>query len=82
MSLIGPRPHELKEIKQYQKHHRKVLAIKAGMTGLAQASGSSDLPFEEEIKLDTYYVEDWSLLMDIKIFFKTLMILLKDRSAC
>jgi len=40
------------------------------------------LPFEEEIKLDTYYVENWSLLMDLKIFLKTWVILLKDRSAC
>ncbi len=82
MSLIGPRPHQPDEIVQYRKHHKKVLAIKAGMTGFAQVSGSSDLPFEEEIKLDTYYVENWSLLMDLKIFLKTWVILLKDRSAC
>jgi lipopolysaccharide/colanic/teichoic acid biosynthesis glycosyltransferase len=82
MSLIGPRPHQPDEIIQYQKHHKKVLAIKAGMTGFAQVSGSSDLPFEEEIKLDTYYVENWSLLMDLKIFLKTWVVLLRDRSAC
>jgi len=82
MSLIGPRPHQPDEITKYKKHHRKVLAIKSGATGFAQVSGSSNLPFEEEIKLDTYYVENWSLLMDLKIFFKTLLILFKDRSAC
>ncbi len=82
MSLIGPRPHQPDEIAQYQKHHKKVLAIKAGMTGFAQVSGSSDLLFEEEIKLDTYYVENWSLLMDLKIFLKTWVVLLRDRSAC
>jgi len=82
ISLIGPRPHQPDEIAEYQKHHKKVLAIKSGMTGFAQASGSSDLVFEEEIKLDTYYVENWSLLMDFKIFLKTLVILFKDRSAC
>jgi exopolysaccharide biosynthesis polyprenyl glycosylphosphotransferase len=82
MSLIGPRPHQPDEIAQYQKHHKKVLAVKAGMTGFAQISGSSDLPFEEEIKLDTYYVENWSLLKDLKIFLKTWVVLLKDRSAC
>ncbi len=82
MSLVGPRPHQPDEIEKYQQHHRKVLAIKAGMTGFAQASGSSDLPFEEEIKLDTYYVENWSLLLDLKIFLKTWLILFKDRSAC
>jgi exopolysaccharide biosynthesis polyprenyl glycosylphosphotransferase len=82
ISLIGPRPHQPDEIAQYQKHHKKVLAIKSGMTGFAQVSGSSELPFEEEIKLDTYYVENWSLLMDLKIFLKTLLILFRDRSAC
>ncbi|PIV10467.1 MAG: hypothetical protein COS49_00335 [Candidatus Portnoybacteria bacterium CG03_land_8_20_14_0_80_41_10] len=82
MSLIGPRPHQPDEIAQYQKHHKKVLAVKAGMTGFAQVSGSSDLPFEEEVKLDTHYVENWSLLTDLKIFLKTWVILLKDRSAC
>ena len=82
MSLIGPRPHQPDEIARYRKHHKKVLAIKSGMTGFAQAGGSSDLSFEEEIKLDTYYVENWSSLMDLKIFLKTLMNLFRDRSAC
>jgi exopolysaccharide biosynthesis polyprenyl glycosylphosphotransferase len=82
MSLIGPRPHQPDEVARYEKHHKKVLAIKPGMTGLAQVSGSSDLPFEEEVKLDTYYIENWSLLMDLKIFLKTLVILWRDRSAC
>ncbi len=81
MSLIGPRPHQPDEIVQYQKHHKKVLAIKSGMTGFAQISGSSDLSFEEEIKLDTYYVENWSILMDLKIFLRTWLILLRDKSA-
>lgn len=81
MSLIGPRPHLPKEVAQYQKHHRKVLAIKAGMTGLAQLAGSSDLSFEEEVRLDTYYVENWSLLKDIEILLKTpFIIIFKDRS--
>lgn len=82
MSLVGPRPHQPDEIANYQKHHKKALVIKPGMTGLAQASGSSELPFEEEVKLDTYYIENWSLLMDLKIFLKTLVILFRDRSAC
>lgn len=82
MSLVGPRPHQPDEITRYKKHHKKVLAIKSGLTGLAQASGSSELSFEEEVKLDTYYIENWSLLMDLKIFLKTLVILFKDKSAC
>lgn len=82
MSLVGPRPHEPEEVSRYEKHHKKLLMLKAGMTGMAQVSGSSDLSFEEEVKLDTYYIENWSLLLDVKILFKTLTVLFKDRSAC
>ena len=81
MSLVGPRPHEPEEVAQYEKHHKKLLVVRAGMTGMAQISGSSDLPFEEEVKLDTYYIENWSLLLDIKILLRTFMVLLFDRSA-
>ena len=82
MSLVGPRPHEPEEVAKYEKHHKKLLTIKSGMTGMAQVSGSSDLSFEEEVKLDTYYIENWSPALDIKILLKTLVILFKDRSAC
>jgi len=82
MSLIGPRPHQPDEIAKYEKHHKKVLLIKPGMTGLAQISGSSDLPFEEEVKLDSYYIENWSPKRDIYILLKTFIILFTDRSAC
>jgi exopolysaccharide biosynthesis polyprenyl glycosylphosphotransferase len=82
MSLVGPRPHQPDEIEKYEKHHKKVLLIKPGMTGMAQISGSSNLPFEEEVKLDTYYIENWTLLKDIYILLKTVIILFKDRSAC
>lgn len=82
MSLVGPRPHEPQEVAKYQKHHRKLLAIKPGMTGFAQISGSSDLDFEKETKLDTYYIENWSFGMDLQILAKTFLILFTDRSAC
>jgi exopolysaccharide biosynthesis polyprenyl glycosylphosphotransferase len=81
MSLVGPRPHQPDEIAQYQKHHKKVLAIKAGATGLAQVSGSSDLPFDEEVSLDTFYIENWSLAMDLRIILRTIFKMLHDRSA-
>lgn len=77
MSLVGPRPHLPEEVARYEKHHKFVLAIKPGITGLAQISGRSDLDFEEEVRLDTYYIENWSLWMDIKIIFKTFGVLLK-----
>ncbi|MFA5021594.1 MAG: sugar transferase [Patescibacteria group bacterium] len=71
MSLVGPRPHEIEEVEKYQRHHKKLLTIKPGITGLAQVSGRSDLNFEEEVKLDTYYIENWSLGLDLQILFKT-----------
>ncbi len=81
MSLVGPRPHEVPEVAKYHRHHRRVLAIKPGVTGLAQISGRSDLDFEEEVRLDTYYIENWSLWWDIKIIIRTIFILLKKRTA-
>lgn len=74
MSLVGPRPHLPEEVAKYEKHHKFVLTIKPGITGLAQTSGRSDLDFEEEVRLDTYYIENWSPWMDIKILLKTLLI--------
>ncbi len=81
ISLVGPRPHQPDEIDKYEKHHRRVLAIRAGVTGLAQISGSSDLPFEEEVSLDTFYIENWSLWQDIKIIIFTVLKIFRDKSA-
>lgn len=81
ISVVGPRPHQPDEIARYQRHHRKVLAIKAGITGLAQVSGSSELPFEEEVALDTFYIENWSLWMDIRIVLQTAARMFTDRAA-
>ena len=81
ISLVGPRPHQPDEIARYEKHHRKVLDIKAGATGLAQVSGSSSLPFEEEVALDTFYIENWTLLMDIRILLRTVAKMFLDRTA-
>ncbi len=74
MSFVGPRPHLPEEVAKYQKHHKFVLTIKPGISGLAQISGRSDLDFEEEIRLDTYYIENWSLWLDIKIILKTFLV--------
>ncbi len=79
MSLVGPRPHEVEEVDRYQRHHKRVLTIKPGITGLAQVSGRSDLNFEDEVKLDTYYIENWSLGMDLYILFKTPLAIMKRR---
>src|SRR3989338_2703685 len=79
MSLVGPRPHEVQEVEKYQRHHKKVLTIKPGITGLAQVSGRSDLDFEAEVRLDTYYIENWSLGLDWQIIFKTPWAIIKRR---
>ncbi|MFH1284561.1 MAG: sugar transferase [Candidatus Peregrinibacteria bacterium] len=77
MSLVGPRPHLPEEVANYKNHHRFVLTIKPGLTGLSQTRGRSDLSFEEEVKLDRYYIENWSAWLDLKIIFKTLGVILK-----
>ncbi len=81
MSLVGPRPHLPEEVAKYEQSHKKVLTIKPGITGLAQVSGRSDLSFEEEVKLDTYYIENWSLLLDLSILLKTPWAVLRSRKA-
>lgn len=80
ISMVGPRPHEPQEVAKYERHHKKVLAIKSGVTGLAQTSGAEKLPFEEEVKLDRYYIENWSLKKDVVILLKTLGILIFGRT--
>lgn len=81
MSLVGPRPHLPEEVAKYEQQHKKVLTIKPGITGLAQVSGRSDLSFEDEVKLDTYYIENWSLLFDLSILLKTPLAVLRNRKA-
>lgn len=79
MSLVGPRPHEPEEVDKYQQHQKKLLSIKPGMTGLAQVSGRSNLTFSEEVKLDLYYIENWSLKNDLQIIFKTIWVVIKKQ---
>lgn len=81
MSLVGPRPHEPAEVANYELHHRRLLNIKPGITGLAQVSGRSTLSFEEEARLDIFYVEHWSLWQDLIILFKTLIVVWQRRWA-
>ncbi len=71
MSLVGPRPHYTEEVAKYKPPQRRVLAIKPGITGMTQISGRASLDFEDEVKLDTWYIENWSLWLDLYILLKT-----------
>jgi len=79
MSLVGPRPHQPMEVEKYKDYQKRVLTIKPGVTGLAQVSGRSDLSFNKEVKLDIYYIENWSLWQDLRIIYKTVPTLFKKR---
>ncbi|MCD6471269.1 sugar transferase [bacterium] len=81
MSIVGPRPHEPEEVDQYQKQHRQLLTIKPGITGLAQISGRAELSFNEEAKLDLYYIENWSIWQDVKILIKTIPAVISQKGA-
>jgi exopolysaccharide biosynthesis polyprenyl glycosylphosphotransferase len=71
MSLVGPRPPVPIEVDKYSAWHKKRLRIRPGITGLWQVSGRSELPFEDMVRLDVYYIENWSLWMDFRIILRT-----------
>lgn len=78
MSIIGTRPPLLSETSLYELHHRARLAIKPGITGMWQVSGRSDITdFEEVVRLDKEYIENWNIGMDIKILLKTVLVVFK-----
>jgi exopolysaccharide biosynthesis polyprenyl glycosylphosphotransferase len=77
MSIVGPRPPIPYEVEAYELRHRKRLDMKPGVTGLWQVSGRNRLPFEEMVKLDLFYIENWSLLFDVKIILRTVMVMLR-----
>ncbi|HPN96438.1 MAG TPA: sugar transferase [Candidatus Moranbacteria bacterium] len=79
MSMVGPRPHQEREVEKYMDYHRRLLTIKPGATGMAQVSGRSDLDFEDEYRLDLYYIENWSLWLDVQICLKTVGVLFRKR---
>jgi len=81
MSLVGPRPHQPREVEKYLPHQRHVLAIKPGITGLAQISGRSDLEFEDEVRLDAWYIENWSPALDLYILLKTPFAVIRRKGA-
>lgn len=81
MSWIGPRPGTPDEVARYQPWQRKRLEVLPGLTGLWQTSGRSDLSFEEMVRLDIYYIENWSLWLDIIILLRTIPAVISGRGA-
>jgi exopolysaccharide biosynthesis polyprenyl glycosylphosphotransferase len=79
MSLVGPRVHMVKEVDHFRSSYKWLFTIKPGATGLTQITQATDKPeisWEEEIKLDAFYIENWSIWLDLKIIFKTVLILM------
>ena len=77
MSMVGPRPPIPYEVEAYELWHRKRLDMKPGLTGLWQVSGRNRLPFEEMVRLDLFYIENWSLLLDLKIILRTVLVMIE-----
>ena len=81
MSIIGPRPVVRSELEKYGSNQDKFLSVAPGLTGYWAANGRSDVSYEERMALELYYVNNRSLILDMKIFFKTIVSVLKGRGA-
>jgi exopolysaccharide biosynthesis polyprenyl glycosylphosphotransferase len=81
MSLVGPRPHPLDDVERYDDVATRRLLAKPGMTGLWQVSGRSNLDWEQAVRLDLYYVENWSLASDLLILMRTVKVVLAGSGA-
>lgn len=82
MSLVGTRPPTVDEFEKYESHHKRRLSLKPGITGKWQVSGRSDIQdFEEVVRLDCEYIDEWSMLLDFQILFKTVGVVLTHKGA-
>lgn len=82
MSLVGTRPPTIDEVEKYERNHWRRISIKPGLTGMWQVSGRSNITsFDEIVELDVEYIDNWSLWLDIKIIFKTVLVLLRHEDA-
>ena len=81
MSLIGPRPIVDGEIEKYGENKDKFLSVRPGLTGYWAANGRSDITYEERMKMELYYVDNISFKLDIQIFFKTIISVIKKEGA-
>ncbi|MEI7477725.1 MAG: sugar transferase [bacterium] len=79
MSFVGPRPHLPNEVEKYEPWMRRLFSAKPGMTGYAQIFGRDSLPFREEAKLDLYYIQNWSIAMDLHVLLSTIKVVFAGR---
>lgn len=77
MSLVWPRPHQPREVEKYDLADKRLLTIKPGITGMAQVNGREENDFKTESKLDIFYIENWSVLLDFKIILKTFSVIIQ-----
>ncbi len=81
MSIVGPRPEVVEIVKKYKMWQRRVLSVKPGITGLAQISGRQELDIDSKLKIDLYYINNYSILLDVEIIFKTIIHIFKGDGA-
>lgn len=81
MSLVGPRPIVQEELERYGKYAKEYMSVKPGITGLWQVSGRNNISYEERVSLDVDYVQNSSMLLDLKILWKTFAVVLAKKGA-
>ena len=81
MSLVGPRPPLPSEVEQYTWEQRRRLSVRPGLTGLQQVSGRSDVSFQDWVAMDLAYIDEWSLITDLRIILRTVRVVLLGKGA-
>jgi lipopolysaccharide/colanic/teichoic acid biosynthesis glycosyltransferase len=81
MSLVGPRMISPEEVAMYKQFDMNLLTVMPGITGLWQVSGRSDISYDERVRLDMYYIRNWSIWLDLQLLFQTLPAVIKSRGA-
>jgi lipopolysaccharide/colanic/teichoic acid biosynthesis glycosyltransferase len=81
MSLVGPRMISPEEVAMYKQFDMNLLTVMPGITGLWQVSGRSDISYDERVRLDMYYIRNWSIWLDLQLLFQTIPAVLKSRGA-
>ncbi len=81
MSVVGPRPPLPREVEKYERDHLRRLRAVPGITGMWQVSGRSDLDFDDMVRLDRYYLDNWSVRLDLQIILKTFLVIVGHKGA-